>query len=525
MEPANDQDSPDRPDKPEAEAGASAEQRPTLEPRPEDLAEPELPPDSTADQAEQSQDEGALRQDATQPNVVPTAETTPAPETSPADPPAAAEADQDRVTPPASPTAPSDESLEELKPDDADGCNQEEPGAVPLAETVESEADSLVEATSAAEPARAEPPEPQAQPAAPAEAAIEPPSVSPESEPPSTGQDAAATSAALDQQRAELVDLLFGDDRPRTAAVQQMAAAYNESLCEASRADRTVSGEAEWLAAEARRRHEAVLEPERETFSQAVVKIQQAIDQHETFFQRLSALVDELAGEVARLDENDPRLQTAPDELRVRLANYRKGIEIIHRMFSRVADRKKPLSPTPPAVLSEQLEPPASPFELQEITAFAERLCRTYHDLRDANYHAVADANKHAGDCRQAILAAAQQLVSAVDGIDSGLANQSETRASLEELHEDGSMAELLDEWLAAYTRVDEHVRRFFGDVGIEAHTVQRGTRFDPETMEPQAAVSNPELNNEDVAAVIRRGFSLQGQQIRPMIVDVVRNG
>jgi hypothetical protein len=341
---------------------------------------------------------------------------------------------------------------------------------------------------------------------------------------PASAEDREAALAAADQRRAECLEILFGSDRPRPATAQQAAADYAQSLSEA--AERVaVADETSRLAEQATRRHRAALESERERFGLATAEIERAIDAHEAFFQQLVKLAEELSGEVARLDEADPRLEGVPDALRARLTNYKKGVEIIHRMFRRVCDRKKQLAPTPPTGLTERLDLPEAPAEIEQIAAFAEQLSRRYHDLRDANYHAGGDANKHADECRGATMAAAHQLCSAVDGIDSGLANRSETRAALAEFQADGPLTELLDDWLAAYGRVEQHVDRFFSAVGIQSHTVEPGTRFDPETMEPQAVVPNPELNDEDVAVVVRRGFSLQGQQIRPMFVDVVRNG
>ncbi len=356
------------------------------------------------------------------------------------------------------------------------------------------------------------------------------PAAEPEAAPPLPGASTAGSleeaKLARDRQRGELVDFLFGANRPRPAAAQQRLAVYFEAVREVSEADVAVGGdEAARLLDEARVRHRGAIQSEREGFVQATARIREAVEEHDAFLSRMSTLVADLDEELTRLDVDDPRLETASDELRARLTNYRKGLEIIQRMVARIVERRKPLSPAPPAPLTETLDPGGLPAEPELLAAFAESLCRHYHDVRDANYHAVADAHKHADACRQAMFAAARQLLSAVDGIDSGLANQPELRASLLALLDDEStVATLLDEWLAAYQGFDGHLAHFFEDVGIVAHTVQPGTRFDPERMEPQAAVAHPELQDEDVAAMVRRGFSVGDEPIRPIIVDVVRN-
>jgi molecular chaperone GrpE (heat shock protein) len=224
------------------------------------------------------------------------------------------------------------------------------------------------------------------------------------------------------------------------------------------------------------------------------------------------------------MNDQDDTFQQAPEALRTTLANYKKGIEIVHRMISRAKDRKQELSTEMPASLGRDLDEVDAPEDADQFAASVVSLSDAFHKLRDANYHATQDAKAAADACFEASLTALKQILSAIDGIDSGLASEPQVRARVAQIEEDESCHALADSWFGAYGRLNESVDAFLSKTGLEAHTVAPGTPFDPNTMEPQGTVENPEMNNEDVATVLRRGFSLHGQPVRPILVDVVRN-
>jgi molecular chaperone GrpE (heat shock protein) len=221
----------------------------------------------------------------------------------------------------------------------------------------------------------------------------------------------------------------------------------------------------------------------------------------------------------------DEKFQNAPEELKTTLINFRKGIEIIGRMFSRARDRKKSLAEETPQPLRDGLETEHLSTIDKSIGDFVKQLVESFHSLRDNNYHANQDAKSFSEKSKKAAANAAIGLLSAIDGIDAGLQNDSESRAGLTSFEEgEGNYSELIDSWFHAYLKLNTFAEQFFRETGIEGHTVEPGTPFDPETMEPLGTISNPELNDEDVAAVMRRGFSLNGESIRPILVEVVKN-
>jgi molecular chaperone GrpE (heat shock protein) len=224
------------------------------------------------------------------------------------------------------------------------------------------------------------------------------------------------------------------------------------------------------------------------------------------------------------MDEEQDAFQQAPEGLRSTLANYKKGIEIVHRMISRAKDRKKELSAEMPVSVEQEIEHVDAPEDAERFAASVLALSEAFHKLRDANYHATQDARRAADACLEATLVALKQILSAIDGIDSGLASEPQVRARVAQFEEQESCHALAESWFGAYSRLNDCVDAFFSKTGIEAHSVEPGTPFDPNTMEPQGTVENPDMNNEDVATVLRRGFSLHGQPVRPILVDVVRN-
>ncbi|MDA7928933.1 nucleotide exchange factor GrpE, partial [Mariniblastus sp.] len=207
------------------------------------------------------------------------------------------------------------------------------------------------------------------------------------------------------------------------------------------------------------------------------------------------------------------------------LINFRKGVEIIRRMFGRTMERKKAFSPEMSEPLGDDWDSEHPPANTKSIGEFVGQLSQSFHTLRDSNYHANQDAKSFSEKCNKAIVNAAIGLLSAIDGIDAGLQNESEIRSRLAPFEEgEDNCSDLITSWFQAYHHLNNFSERFFNKTGIEGHSVDPGTPFDPETMEPQGIISNPELNDDDVAAVMRRGFSLNGKSIRPILVEVVRN-
>jgi molecular chaperone GrpE (heat shock protein) len=132
------------------------------------------------------------------------------------------------------------------------------------------------------------------------------------------------------------------------------------------------------------------------------------------------------------------------------------------------------------------------------------------------------DARAQGDGCKKELLRVVKSFVEAVDGIDGGLRNEAEVRGRLQAF--EAEYGSLIDFWFAAYHNLEKQIDKFFSATGIGALSVAPGTPFDPATMEPVGTVANPDLNNEDVAMVLRRGYMIHGEQVRPMMVEVVIN-
>ncbi|MCA8999834.1 MAG: nucleotide exchange factor GrpE [Planctomycetaceae bacterium] len=267
------------------------------------------------------------------------------------------------------------------------------------------------------------------------------------------------------------------------------------------------------------------LERERGHLKQANGRVRERNGNYDLLFAELKVLHQEIDEELAARDPASETFSSAPEELQAQLTNYRKGGEIIHRMLSRVLDRKQDLPDESPGNLEEEWPGSKGPESLDGLTDFIQELASGFHKLRDANFHVIEDAQKASEKSRSQVFQTVKSVLSAIDGIDAGLANEEHLRKSLLELcQSDSPAAALVEKWLGAYQRLNAAADAFLMRTGIEAHTVEPGTPFDPVHMEPQGTVEDPDLKDEDVAAVIRRGFSLEGELIRPILVDVVRN-
>ena len=337
----------------------------------------------------------------------------------------------------------------------------------------------------------------------------------------SAAVDTEEAAAKLEELRPLLAAAIFGEERPPKAAAQQQVEDYVAVLRAANAA---ASDQWEQLLSLIDESNQQQLAKENAGIDQAAGEMKRHVEVYDTLFAELAGLLDAVGAQLQQMNDQDDSFQQAPDALRTTLANYKKGIEIVQRMISRTRDRKKELSAELPVSIGQEVDKVDVPEDADQFAAGALALSEAFHNLRDANYHATQDAKGAADKCLQATLAALKQILSAVDGIDSGLASEPQVRAKVAEIEDDATCHALAESWFGAYGRLTDCVDTFLSKTGIEAHTVAPGTPFDPNTMEPQGTVENTEMNNEDVATVLRRGFSLHGQPIRPILVDVVRN-
>lgn len=310
--------------------------------------------------------------------------------------------------------------------------------------------------------------------------------------------------------RARLVDALFGEQRPRPAALAAALQAYLEVLPDAA-------AEAGQLLALVRERDDAAghaAASVAERFAQGGREQAEVYDQ---LFAELETLLQAIADELGRLREDTEAFQKAPEPLTAALRNHKKGLEIIERMARRLKERKKPLPAPSPLPAVEPLAVPEAP-----LAEFMPALVRAYHDRRDAATGACLQARQAVEDGKKEVLNVVKGILGAVDGVDGGLRSEAEVKARLEPYR--AGHGALIDAWFAAYHALGQACDRFFAATGLDPQTAPAGTPFDPVRMEPAGTVADPNLKNEDVATVLRRGFSFRGEPVRPMLVEVVIN-
>lgn len=345
---------------------------------------------------------------------------------------------------------------------------------------------------------------------------------------PSAAGDENATQVAPEQAAAALEDLrqqigtvLLGGERAHQDAAGQLAEKYADALANAGA---SVADEWEKLLAITAECHQQELAKEQAVVDQAATALQQHTESYNQIFSELDRLVEAVTGELEKLNVEDAAYQAAPEAVQQTLGNYKKGVEIVNRMLTRARDRKKEVGADAPVALGHELPNVPAPGDAGELAAAVLALSTAFHKLRDANYHIRQDAASAADRGLGTLLTALKSVLSAVDGIDSGLANEPAVRGTLAEFEADEKCQALLEAWFGTYGRVSANVDEFLANTGVKSHWVEVGTLFDPETMEPQGTVEDPARNNDEVAAVLRRGFSLHGRPVRPIIVDVVRN-
>lgn len=328
----------------------------------------------------------------------------------------------------------------------------------------------------------------------------------------------------LAPQRESVVSELFRTERPRPSRALELTAPYAEAVAGAVTAGLSLGDEVAALATCVAEANSAALEDERGKEKAAVERGREHIQTYEMVFEKLAGLAENVASEVEGLNEEDEAFQTAPEEVQAFLQNHKKGVEIIQRMIDRTIQQKKSLEESPPRLVAglPQIGRPASP---EEFAGHVSELCIAFHDIRDGNYHILQSVEKECEKCHDHTMQTVRGLLSVVDGIDSGLEYEADSREMVP-VGESGSedLACLVSAWFRVYERLMGHLETFLEAAGIEPQIAERGTPFNPDHMEPIGTISDPDLEDETVAKVSRRGFVMNGEMVRPISVDVVRN-
>jgi len=331
--------------------------------------------------------------------------------------------------------------------------------------------------------------------------------------------------AALAQCCSRLVNLLFA---PRMASSADLSAAisdYSKARQEVlARAQAARDGRDPLIDLIHERRLKIVEQDQAELQSAGV-----AADKHLAAYERLStaldALVQHLASVVSGMTEQDAGFPPPEDTLHAALLNHKKGLEIIQRMIGRVADRRKDLSGERPSGEFQELETLVGSDDPAQLEEFVTNWAKSLLSDRQSRDRVVVGLRDFAENCRKGVGGLAKSLLPAIDGVDSGLASEPASRQNWLTAGElDGERRSLVERWFSSYAVLCQHLDKFLLEAGLESRVVDPGVPFDPETMEPIGTVSHAEFPDDSVAAVVRRGFVLSGENLRPVAVEVVRN-
>lgn len=335
----------------------------------------------------------------------------------------------------------------------------------------------------------------------------------------SLATEPSVTPEQLTALRESLLEQILGERRLSNERIDELMTQWVRSVMASSSTLaaelHVIDGAVKQKDGEIRQKEQNEIATVGETLQRYVVAVDQLFESLPALNQKLQDAID------ARSDD---KLQSVAEPLRETLATYRQGLEIIQRMFARSIDRKPSLVPMDVNLGSVDLK-----FaEVVDETVFADaigKLANTFHDVRDQNYHLLRDTKT---DCEKQIQKAKlglKGILSAIDGIDGGLQNERETRASANDVSQSETpVNEVVASWYGAYDGLSSALQELLERTQLSSITVEIGTPFDPETQEPQGVVRNSELNDDDVAVVLRQGFSFCGEMIRPAIVEVVKN-
>jgi molecular chaperone GrpE (heat shock protein) len=337
--------------------------------------------------------------------------------------------------------------------------------------------------------------------------------------------DGLAILSSLLKQREEIIDLLFAQRGVTQSDIVEAVSGYADVWRRALVLKVPVDAELDQWAKRLLNRSEQNVSADRGELESAVQQADRYLHAHSKLSLALDTLLHGTSELVAELSITDPDFETADVTLQTSLLNHKKGLEIVQRMIGRTIERRKDLASGRLPARFETLETIGQPADPDHFEEFINRVRESMKAHRQGRDRVIVAARDYAENCRKGLITLAKSLLPAIDGVDSGLANEPVTRGQLTAAAE-GSAERLglIDRWYCSYQKCRTQFDEFGAQAGLETQIVEPGMAFDPETMEPVGTVVCPESADDSVASVVRRGFSLAGENLRPVGVEVVRN-
>jgi molecular chaperone GrpE (heat shock protein) len=256
---------------------------------------------------------------------------------------------------------------------------------------------------------------------------------------------------------------------------------------------------------------------------------------YDKIFDQLPGLIESQKKIIEELDENDLEPLSDPDKKL--LSNRKKGTDIILRMLSKLPERKKE---TKALLMALELKENMIGFKnlikkldvfklmgakediVPGIEATAKAIQGNYKEIRDHNYHIIRKQREAAEKIKKQTLSfIEQQLIPAVDGIDSGLQNEGTIGKTLGDVLDH---KEIIGLWLGVYSKMSANILEIFEEIDLEKISVKRGQKFDEKIHNAMGTEENPDMENETINSVIRNGYMIGEILIRAADVEVIMN-
>ena len=201
-----------------------------------------------------------------------------------------------------------------------------------------------------------------------------------------------------------------------------------------------------------------------------------------------------------------------PAELRGRFEGLQKGMDLVGKMFSRLLER------APDTDVPEELSLPQVGREgwdrlLADHTDHSAALKEVRAKLRQIGqdrYRVVTQARQTAESARKGIRSfLGKQLLLVLDGVDGG---EGHAHSLAEEVRADApAAADWLTAWASAYGELRQELLKVLDSMGVQPMRVQPRDVFDPMRHEPSSVESDPEMDNETIKEVTRKGYEYVG--------------
>ncbi|MCP4353232.1 MAG: nucleotide exchange factor GrpE [Desulfobacterales bacterium] len=251
---------------------------------------------------------------------------------------------------------------------------------------------------------------------------------------------------------------------------------------------------------------------------------------------KLKSELEQLEGSSKELLDNSKELLEAlPDELKDEIINNQEGLNIIGRMLTRLVDPGDRLNELAKDVtFTEELKELSEDewknvFEDETSEELAlKKIKKKLNAVGMENYRNVSKVNETAENRKKTFTDfIGRQVLPILDGINDGKAHLDDRINDLSEKFPEKKSE--LDKWFQTYTDLGNKLESSIEKAGVYGMIIEPGMKIDFERHEPFGVESDPEMDNEQIKEITRKGYeytTLDGnrQILRPAQVIVVKN-